>query len=209
MSQVAELDYYRQRAIELLKEHLPSDHLDTVDFYLDEYLRDVLDLPDRPENDLPYVGWISPPNTPSDNERRTSERGITLIKSHEGLRLKAYHCPANVLTIGYGHTKNVYPSMVITSQKAEELLKQDLSVYESAVNKYVTVPLNQNQFDALVSFSFNVGTNALGRSTLLRKLNSKDYQGAGNEFMRWVRAGTRILPGLVRRRQEEKELFLS
>ena len=140
--------------------------------------------------------------------RKTSKAGIELIKSHEGMRLEAYQCPAGVWTIGYGHTKDVKPKQIIDTRQAVELLKEDLKECEDVVNGCTKVPLNQNQFDALVSFVFNLGSGALKSSTLLKKLRQGDYEGAANEFTRWVFAGNKRLPGLVIRRQEEKELFL-
>ena len=139
---------------------------------------------------------------------KTSNVGIELIKKYEGCVLKAYKCPSGVWTIGYGHTNGVKSGMKITKTQAVNYLKQDLSIYEKAVTDYVKVPLNQNQFDALVSFSFNCGVGALKTSTLLQKLNSSDYNGAANEFPRWNKSNGKVLNGLVRRRQEEKELFL-
>ena len=139
---------------------------------------------------------------------KTSDVGIELIKKYEGCVLKAYKCPSGVWTIGYGHTTGVKSGMKITKTQAVNYLKQDLSIYEKAVTDYVKVPLNQNQFDALVSFSFNCGVGALKTSTLLQKLNSSDYNGAANEFPRWNKSNGKVLNGLVRRRQEEKELFL-
>ena len=128
--------------------------------------------------------------------------------------MTAYKCPAGVWTIGYGHTgmvdgKLISGGMTITAAKATELLKKDLASFEAAVNGCVTVPITQNMFDALVSFSFNVGSGALRRSALLRKLNAKDYNGAADEFPLWNKAGGKVLNGLVRRRKAEKELFLS
>ena len=146
--------------------------------------------------------------------RKTATRGIELIKNFEGLRTTAYKCPAGVWTIGYGHTgtvdgKLISGGMTITAAKATELLKKDLAEFEAAVNSSVTAPITQNMFDALVSFSFNVGAGALRRSALLRKLNAKDYNGAANEFPLWNKAGGKVLNGLVRRRKAEKELFLT
>lgn len=139
---------------------------------------------------------------------RTSSTGINLIKRFEGLKLTAYRCPAGVPTIGYGTTKNVKLGTTITEEKAEDLLKKDLVRFETAVKTDVRVKLNQNQFDALVSFSYNVGTGALQSSTLLKKLNHGDYKGASQEFSRWNRAGGKVLNGLIKRREAEKELFL-
>ena len=139
---------------------------------------------------------------------KTSNVGIELIKKYEGCVLKTYKCPSGVWTIGYGHTSGVKSGMQITKAQALDYLKEDLSIYEKAVANYVKVPLNQNQFDALVSFSFNCGAGALETSTLLKKLNSNDYNGAANEFLKWNKSNGKVLNGLVRRRQEEKELFL-
>jgi len=139
-----------------------------------------------------------------------SQKGIDLIKRFEGCRLSAYKCPAGILTIGYGHTgSDVHPGMTITQNEADMLLKMDLVIHCNNVNNLVKVPLTQNQFDALVSFDFNVGYGALKTSTLLRLLNNKDYKGASEQFGRWVWGGGRILPGLVNRRKAEKELFIS
>jgi GH24 family phage-related lysozyme (muramidase)/nucleoid-associated protein YgaU/uncharacterized protein YbjQ (UPF0145 family) len=139
-----------------------------------------------------------------------SSQGLELIKSFEGLRLNAYQDPGGVWTIGYGHTgSDVSPSDVLTKAGAETLLKQDLAKFENAVRESVSVPLNSNQFSALVSFTYNMGAGGLARSTLLERLNQKDYQGAANEFSKWVFAKGQKLPGLVRRRAEEKELFLT
>ncbi len=139
---------------------------------------------------------------------KTSQKGIDLIKRFEGCRLNAYKCPANVWTIGYGHTYGVKEGQTITQKQAEDLLKDDLKSFEAAVNNYVKVPLTQGQFDALVSFSFNVGNEALRTSTLLRLLNQGKYEEAAEQFSRWVYASGKKLDGLVRRRKAEKELFL-
>ena len=139
---------------------------------------------------------------------KTSTVGINLIKEFEGCGLTAYKCPAGVWTIGYGHTKDVKQGMKITKEQATNLLTEDLKTYENYVNKYVTVSLNQNQFDALVSFTFNCGGGALKTSALLRKLNKGDYEGAANELLRWNKANGKVLAGLTRRRKAERELFL-
>lgn len=139
---------------------------------------------------------------------KTSTNGINLIKKYEGCYLKAYKCPAGVWTIGYGHTKNVKSGMKITQTQAEQYLKSDLTTYENAVKKYVKVSINQNQFDALVSYSFNCGTGALKNSTLLKKLNNKDYNGAADELLRWNKSNGKVLNGLTKRRKEERVLFM-
>ena len=139
-----------------------------------------------------------------------SQKGIDLIKSFEGCRLTAYRCPANVLTIGYGHTgADVTAGLKITQEQAEKLLKSDLLVHCNNVSKAVKVPLTQNQFDALVSFEFNVGYGAFVSSTLLKLLNQKKYKEAAAQFDRWIYANRKVLAGLVRRRTAEKKLFLS
>lgn len=137
-----------------------------------------------------------------------SETGIQLIKNFEGCVLKAYKCPAGVWTIGYGHTSGVKEGQTITLKQAEDYLLQDIRAYEITVNNLVNVPLNQNQFDALVSFCYNLGPNNLKNSTLIKLLNKKDYLGAAEQFDRWIYAGGKKLPGLVKRRAAEKELFL-
>ena len=138
---------------------------------------------------------------------KLSQKGLQVIKDFEGLELKAYVCPAGVLTIGYGSTgSHVKSGMTITASDAEKLLQKDLVRFEESVNKLVKVPLTQGQYDALVSFAFNCGTNALAESTLLRLLNSGDYAGAADQFKRWTNQG---LAGLVRRRKAEETLFLS
>ena len=139
---------------------------------------------------------------------KTGTKGIQLIKSFEGLRLHAYQCQAGVWTIGYGHTKGVKKGDMITELKAETLLVIDLQNSEYTVNKLVKAPLNQNQFDSLVSFVFNVGSGNFQKSTLLKKLNKKDYAGAANEFQKWIYANKKVSNGLKRRREAEKRLFL-
>ena len=137
-----------------------------------------------------------------------STNGIELIKQFEGCRLKAYKCPAGIWTIGYGHTSGVKEGQTITRAEAEQLLKEDLARFERVINNIVKIEINQNQFDALVSFSYNLGVGALNNSTLLRLLNKGDYNGAAEQFNRWVYAGGKKLTGLVKRRTAEKELFL-
>lgn len=143
-----------------------------------------------------------------------SENGINLIKQFEGCRLTAYQDSVGVWTIGYGWTqpvdgKPVAKGMAITQQKADDLLKQGVVQYESGVSTLVKVQLNQDQFDALVDFAYNLGINALKGSTLLKKINAGDYIGAANEFHKWNKAGGKELAGLTRRRGAEKSLFLS
>jgi lysozyme len=141
---------------------------------------------------------------------KISVKGLELIKRHEGVRLTAYKCPAGVLTIGYGHTgKDVTAGKVITEAEAEKLLRGDLSTAESEVNRRLS-KLNQNQYDALVSFVFNIGTGSFRMSTLLRiaQKTPNDPQ-IRLEFAKWVRGGGIVLPGLVTRRKEEADLYFS
>lgn len=145
---------------------------------------------------------------------KISNNGIDLIKEFEGCRLAAYRDSVGVLTIGYGWTypvdgRPIKPGMTIAQETAERLLKTGLVSYENDVLKLVRVKLTQNQFDALVSFAYNLGARALSTSTLLRKLNTGDYAGAADEFLRWNKAGDEVLPGLARRREAERALFLS
>lgn len=139
---------------------------------------------------------------------KISNNGIDLIKSFEGLRLKAYKDSVGVSTIGYGHTKNVKMGDVISLKTAEQFLLDDIRIFEEGVLALVQVEITQNMFDALVSFSFNLGLGNLAKSTLLKKINSKLFKEAGNEFVRWNKAGGVVLKGLTRRRLLEKELFL-
>lgn len=142
---------------------------------------------------------------------KTSPKGIALIKSAEGLRLKAYPDPGTgglPWTIGYGSTSGVTRNMVITEAQAEQMLAADLVRFERIVERLVRVPVDQGQFDALVSFTYNVGEGNFTKSTLLSKLNAGDTSGAAEQFSRWVHAGGKVLPGLVTRRAAERSLFL-
>jgi lysozyme len=146
---------------------------------------------------------------------RTSPNGIELIKRFEGFSPTPYFCPANYLTIGYGHViteKDIH----ITSKKteisklqAEEILRKDLIKFENSISKLITASLTQNQFDALVSFTFNLGAGALQRSTLRQQINRCEHISASQEFLKWVYAGGRKLSGLMARRQAESGLYIS
>ena len=152
---------------------------------------------------------------------QTSEKGLQIIKNFEGLRLSAYRDVSGVWTIGYGSTryhdgKRVKPGDKLASEaQADALLRNTVGQYEDAVNKFVKVPLNQNQFDALVSFTYNEGTGALEESTLLTQLNQKNYTAAASHFMAWDKitdpaSGQKVIcDTLVQRRREESSLFLS
>lgn len=138
-----------------------------------------------------------------------SDAGLELIKRFEGVRLSAYDDGVGVWTIGVGHTKGVKPGDVSTAEKVDQWLREDAQEAEQAVNRLVRAPLSQAQFDALVSFVFNLGAGALERSTLLKRLNGRDYDAAANEFLRWNIAGGRVLAGLTKRRIAERMLFLT
>ena len=145
---------------------------------------------------------------------QTSDKGIALIKEFEGCKLTAYQDSVGVWTIGYGWTqpvdgKPIRAGMTIKQETAERLLKTGLVSYESDVSRLVKVSLTQGQFDALVSFTYNPGDRSLSTSTLLRKLNAGDYAGAADEFLRWNKAGGKVLNSLTRRREAERALFLS
>ncbi|WP_198079719.1 lysozyme [Acinetobacter calcoaceticus] len=143
----------------------------------------------------------------------TSNSGLNLIKDFEGKRLNAYDDGVGVWTIGYGTIK--YPNGVrvkkgdtCTEQQAELYLRNDMLKFEAAINKLVKVPITQNQFDALASFTYNLGETNLANSTLLKKLNKGEYQAAADQFLVWNKAGSKVMKGLVRRREAERALFL-
>ena len=143
----------------------------------------------------------------------TSTNGINLIKQLEGEKLTAYRDSKGVWTIGVGHTRTAKAGMEITTQESSRLLKADLKDAENAVNRLVKLTLNQNQFDALVSLVFNIGSGNFQKSTLLRKLNVKDLRGASLQFATWnkIRLNGKLIPlkGLTRRREVERQLFVS
>lgn len=143
-----------------------------------------------------------------------SDNGLNLIKQFEGLRLKPYLDAVGVPTIGYGNTfyengqKVSINDAPITEQRATELLRLVVAKFEKGVSGCLKVEVTQNQFDALVSFAYNVGLGNLQKSTLLRLINQGNFKAAAEQFTRWNRAGGRILNGLTRRREAEKALFL-
>lgn len=149
--------------------------------------------------------------------RHINEEGLAIIRESEGLRLRAYKCPAGVWTIGYGHTNGVQPGDSCTIRQAEEWLKEDCEQAERDIAELVTVPLTDNQFSALVSWVFNIGSDidaddiaeGLGDSTMLKRINAGDYSGAAIEMQKWNKAGGKTLPGLIARRQREAALWLS
>ena len=142
-----------------------------------------------------------------DKNMKISQEGIALIKKFEGCKLKSYRCAAGVWTIGYGHTTLVEKNQEITQEEADIILLADLEVYEDAVNKASTVPLEQHQFDALVSWTFNLGGANLNASTMLKVLNKGEYEEVPAQIKRWNKAGGKVLQGLIRRREAEALLF--
>lgn len=139
--------------------------------------------------------------------RRVSPEGIAFIKQWEGLRLEAYRCSADAWTIGYGHTADVSEGLLITEAEAEKLLMRDLSVSEAGICREVRVELSDNQFAALVSWTFNVGIEAMRKSTLVRKLNAGDYGAVPGELARWNKVKKKVNPGLSNRRAAEAGLW--
>lgn len=137
-----------------------------------------------------------------------SDNGLALTAEFEGLKLTAYQDSVGVWTIGYGHTKGVKPGDKITQYEALNFLRSDVKSAEDDVNRLVKVPLTQNQFDALVDFTFNLGGGALARSTLLTYVNARNFGGAALEFHKWNQAGGKVLEGLKRRRRAEADLFV-
>jgi len=146
---------------------------------------------------------------------RISDNCIKLIKHHEGVRNTPYQDPIGLWTVGVGHlmgngkTRPKDWSRKRSDAEVDELLRKDIARFENGVDSLITVDLNQNQFDALVCFAFNVGNGNLQASTLRRKLNRGDFEGAADEFPKWRKAAGRVLPGLVKRRKDERTLFLS
>tara|TARA_B100001093_G_scaffold192641_2_gene185165 strand:- start:1343 stop:1750 length:408 start_codon:yes stop_codon:yes gene_type:complete len=125
----------------------------------------------------------------------------------EGCKLEAYKCAAGVWTIGYGSTKGVKEGDTITQEEAEQLLLKDVAVYEKAVTKAVNVLLEQNQYDSIVSWTFNLGGANLNSSTLLKRVNAQDWEDVPHQMRRWNKANGKVLEGLVRRREAEALLF--
>ena len=141
--------------------------------------------------------------------RRTNHEGLKLLTTFEGCCLDAYDDGVGVWTIGYGHTKGIHEGMTITQAQAEQFLQEDLEIFESYVEDDIQVDVNEDQFSALVCFCFNVGPGGFGSSTLLRKLNAGDYQGAAEQFPVWNKGGGEPMLGLTRRRLAEQAFFFS
>jgi lysozyme len=138
----------------------------------------------------------------------TSDTGLHFIAGHEGLRLQSYQDSVGVWTIGYGHTSKVKQGQTITEAEALAFLREDLAIAEKAVNTTITAKLSQNQFDALVSLAFNIGAGAFSSSTLARRFNQGRILEAADAFLVWCHGGGMTLPGLLKRRKDERALFL-
>lgn len=143
--------------------------------------------------------------------RQINKTGLDLVKEHEGFREKAYICPAGKLTIGYGHVILKHEQHLkhdtISKQQGEQLLESDMAKAIRAVERYITVPLNDNQFSALCSFTFNLGGGSLRKSTLRKVLNKRKYAAVPFQLSRWVYSGKKKLSGLIKRRHDEGRLF--
>lgn len=138
---------------------------------------------------------------------RISDEGVALVKKHEGLHLKSYLCPAGKWTVGYGHTQTTLPGVVINEAEADKLLLSDIAIAEACVNGQ-RLMLSQGMFDALVSFVFNIGCGNFRNSTLLLKIKRHSpINEVRDQWMRWVYGGGKVLPGLVKRREEEWRLY--
>tara|TARA_R110000765_G_scaffold424604_1_gene535760 strand:+ start:684 stop:1136 length:453 start_codon:yes stop_codon:yes gene_type:complete len=140
--------------------------------------------------------------------RKTSGEGVALIRKFEGCEFQAYQCSASVWTLGYGHTRDVSEGDTCTKDEAEQTLISDLEEFEGYVSDLVKTPLEQNQFDALVAWTFNLGPTNLRSSTLLARLNDGDLDDVPHQLRRWNKAGGKVLDGLVRRREAEALLWL-
>jgi len=138
---------------------------------------------------------------------KTSQKGINLIKSFEGCELQSYKCPAGIWTIGYGYTSGIRAGMKITLREAENLLEIALKEFENCILKLVKVDLTQNEFDSLVSWTYNLGCGSLRKSTMLKYLNANNKDLVPAEMLKWNKAGGRVLKGLIRRREAEAVLF--
>jgi lysozyme len=146
---------------------------------------------------------------------KISQAGLDFIRQFEGYHRRlpngdcvAYRCPAGVITLGYGCTEGIKPGMVWTHAQALQALENEIAKFEDAVNRLVTVTINQNERDALISFAYNCGEGALARSSILKQLNAGNREAAARGFALWNRGGGRVLPGLVRRRRDEAAMFL-
>jgi lysozyme len=140
---------------------------------------------------------------------KINKSGLEIIKRFEGCKLKAYLCPAQIWTIGYGSTHNVYEGLTISQIEANRRLQRDIEAIEAGISRFIKVDVNPNQYSACVSLAFNIGVGAFRNSTLLKMINAGELAKAAEQFLVWKYAGGKILPGLVKRREAERELFLT
>jgi lysozyme len=230
MSQVVEVlgltsEEAEERAEDFRIDNVPVEIIEQSDgtFTVRATYPDDVHVPTAlPDEAAPPPGPRVPPPAPGPKTKKAKElgpKGAALVKAFESCMrvvpggFQAYFDPVQVLTIGWGHTnhngRQFDTSSVWTQQECDDEFLNDMAIFVGAVNDLVEVPINQDQFDALVSFAFNVGAGNLKTSTLLKKLNAKDYAGAAQEFKRWNKAGGKVLPGLTRRRACEALLFQS
>lgn len=167
----------------------------------------VSDADEDEETDEPVAQ--APSGSLSDNDGlRINDAGLQIIKESEGLRLEAYNLGGQWL-IGYGHSRTARAGMTITESEAERLLREDVRDSENAVKNMVEVPMNVNQFSAMVSLAYNLGSGGFSRSTVLERINQGDYQGAADGFLNHNKAGGQVNEHLTHRREKERELFLT
>lgn len=230
MSQVVEVpgltsDEANERAEDFHIDDVPVEIIAQVDgtFTVRATYPDDVHVPTAlPDEPAPTPGPHVPPPAPGPKTKKTKDlaaKGQALIKAFENCMravpngFQAYFDPVQVLTIGWGHTndngRQFDTTSIWTQAECDAEFVNDMAIFVAAVNDLVTVPINQDQFDALVSFAFNLGAASLKSSTLLKKLNAKDYAGAAQEFQRWNKAKGKVLPGLTRRRACEALLFQS
>lgn len=156
-----------------------------------------------------HIQFIVPDESVEDSDsRHISEAGLSLIKKYEGFRSNAYKCPAGIWTIGYGSTHGVKPGQWISEADAAARLRQEVRIYERGVLDCLKVSPTQNQFDALVSLCYNIGSGAIARSSVIRHHNRREFALAADAFLKWNKGGGVVLPGLTRRRNEERSLYL-
>ena len=222
----------RKLCVRLLQQRLKLNSVHQTDLLLDEAVRKLNNLPERPKGDNPYEALFTLTDVKEDpleepkevtgmqpaSNFKTSKVGINLIHSFESYRECTYKDPGSnnglPITGGWGSTrlngKKLQLGQCYSKEVWDKQFEHDLKYFEDAVKKYVKVPINQQMFDSLVSFTYNCGVAALSGSTAIRRLNKKDYEGAAEAMTWWSKGGNgKVLAGLVRRRKEEKELFLS
>jgi len=238
MAQNSIMNFYRQMHYQAnyfgsltIPQHRPQFNTYQINPFLSTGTVEHVEKPNKPKKKKKTSKTNKEESSPPDKNKKEvskltlSKSGTNFIKETEQFVEYAYYDnitplrPATkgdennpnkgTLTIGYGHTKNVKIGDKITKDEADELFLEDVSEFEQCIKDNVNVPLTQNQYDALVSFCYNVGTGAFKKSTLLAKLNNEDYIGAANEFLKWNKSGGKVIDGLTDRRKAEKNMFLA